>query len=675
MVSVHPRRALRSACVFSCLSFMPFVALAEEASPPAEPPPLTTVVTATRGTPIGESAAATTVLLPREVRASPGRAFDEVLRSVPAVSLPRSDSRALHPTAQSVSLRGVGRGRTLVLLDGVPLNDPFGGWIQWNKLPRSQLERVETVFGATSNLYGSLAMGGVIQAFTRPVSRPRLVIEGDYGNGDTPHLALFGAMKLGEDGSVGLSADVFRSDGHPVVSRAFAGAVDRPAGFESQNVGARGAWSTHWGELWATANYFREERSAGTELTGNRQWTADAATGLHAALGEGQLELQLFGGAQRFHNENSRVDATRSSELRALSQEIPVAHLGGSALWSTRLGERQTLALGVDSRFVDAVNREEVFDASGAFTGVRSAAGRQVIAGVFGDWSIRPIEVLTVSAGLRADAWWNIDGRQVSLDGVETRFQERRDLALSPRVTAVLRTAPSLAFRAAAYSGFRAPNLNELYRGYFAGRVLVTPNPQLGAERLVGGELGADWDVVRGARVALTAFASQTYDRIEQTTIDPLTRQRRNIAEAQAAGAELQLNVRLLPQLRLSGGYALTLSRISSFPESVELVGKQLPNTPVHSAAATLKWTDPRLVDATLRVRAEGRAFADERNDFALPAFAVVDLSVSRSVVEHVELFASMANVLDAEVMTDRNQTMERVGAPRTVWGGFRVEY
>jgi iron complex outermembrane receptor protein len=518
-------------------------------------------------------------------------------------------------------------------------------------------------------------MGGVVQAFTRPTTDPRLAVEGDYGNADAPHLALFGATPIGERAAVSLSADVYRSDGYRLVSSAFAGPVDLPAPFESQNVGAKGSWSTGWGELWAVANYFREERSAGTAITENRQWTADAATGLRARVGAGELDLQLFGGAQRFHNSNSRVDAARASEVPALTQQIPVGHLGGSALWSVKPVDRQTLTIGVDSRYVDATNLEQVFDATGAPIGERSAAGRQLIAGVFGEWSAQPVEALTVSAGLRADGWWNFDGRAVAISGASTGFEDRRDLALSPRVTAILRAGPRLAFRAAGYTGFRAPNLNELYRGYFSGGVQITPNPELGAERLLGGELGTDWDVAPGARLAVTAFANQTSDRIEQTTIDERTRQRRNIAEAQAAGAELQLRVRLLQRLRLSGGYALTLSRISRFPERPELEGRQLPNTPVHAGTATLQWTNPALFDATVRVRAESRAFADERNAFQLPGFAAVDLTVSRRMWDHAELYASVANAFDAEIVTDRNETIERVGAPRAVWAGFRVEY
>ena len=364
MGSLPPRRAMRSACVLSCLSFG--LAFAEETPAAAPPEPsLSTVVTASRGAPVGESAVATTVLLPREVRAAPGRAFDEVLRSVPGVSLPRSDSRALHPTGQSVSLRGVGRGRTLVLLDGLPLNDPFGGWIQWNKAPRSQLERIEAVFGATSNLYGSLAMGGVVQVFTRPSARPRLSIEADTGNADSAHLGLFGATPLGASGAVALSADVFRSDGFPTVSSAFAGPIDVPARFGSQNLGARASWSTSWGQLWAVGNYFRETRSAGTPLTDNRQWIADAAAGLESQVAGGSLDLRLFGGGQRFSNANSRVDAGRVSEVLVLRQEIPVSNLGGSALWTRTLTARQTVSVGADARFVDATNVEHLFDAGG----------------------------------------------------------------------------------------------------------------------------------------------------------------------------------------------------------------------------------------------------------------------------------------------------------------------
>src|SRR5215212_5176250 len=102
----------------------------------------------------------------RQINLSGALTIDDVLRQVPGFSLfRRSGGLSANPTSQGVSLRGVGANgasRALVLLDGVPLNSPFGGWVYWNRLPRTSIENVFVQNGGISNLYGSAALGGVI---------------------------------------------------------------------------------------------------------------------------------------------------------------------------------------------------------------------------------------------------------------------------------------------------------------------------------------------------------------------------------------------------------------------------------------------------------------------------------------------------------------------------------
>ena len=96
---------------------------------------------------------------------------DDKLRQVPGFSLlRRSGSQTANPTSQGVSLRGLGASgasRALVLVDGIPINDPFGGWIYWARVPQASLEQVQLVPGGVSALYGNDALGGVINMETR----------------------------------------------------------------------------------------------------------------------------------------------------------------------------------------------------------------------------------------------------------------------------------------------------------------------------------------------------------------------------------------------------------------------------------------------------------------------------------------------------------------------------
>src|SRR5215207_4662849 len=161
------------------------------------PPALSEQVTVTASrteTRLGETAASVVVLSSEELESTAALTPDDALRQVPGFQLfRRTGSRAANPTAQGVSLRGVGASgasRAVVLYDGVPLNDPFGGWVYWTRVPREAIGRVEVVRGGASSLYGSAALGGVVQFFPR--ARPgvrELRLELSYGSQNTPDVS------------------------------------------------------------------------------------------------------------------------------------------------------------------------------------------------------------------------------------------------------------------------------------------------------------------------------------------------------------------------------------------------------------------------------------------------------------------------------------------------------
>src|SRR4051812_20143550 len=139
-------------------------------------------VTATGvATRLADTTAAVTVLDDGELLRTPALTLDDALRTVPGFTLfRRSGSRTANPTTQGPSLRGVGgsgASRALVLADGVPINDPFGGWVAWGRVPRLALAQVEVLRGGASDLYGTGALTGVVQLLRRQASAPALSAE------------------------------------------------------------------------------------------------------------------------------------------------------------------------------------------------------------------------------------------------------------------------------------------------------------------------------------------------------------------------------------------------------------------------------------------------------------------------------------------------------------------
>src|SRR5438034_1542046 len=158
---------------------------------------------------VSETPASVTVISGDAMRNFPAQTVDDLLRQVPSFSLfRRSSSLVTHPTAQGVSLRGIGpsgASRALVLMDGVPINDPFGGWVQWGRLPPLGIAQIEVMRGGGSALWGSGALGGVINVLPRRPTERSLTFATSFGSLDTRRFDLYatevqGPLRLSVEG-------------------------------------------------------------------------------------------------------------------------------------------------------------------------------------------------------------------------------------------------------------------------------------------------------------------------------------------------------------------------------------------------------------------------------------------------------------------------------------------
>ena len=234
----------------------------DDDTPATEPPAYseTVVVTATRDEEaIVNSVALVTALDADDLAESPGALVDETLARVPGFGLFRRNTSLIShpPTTTGVSLRGLGpsgASRSLVLWDGIPLNDPFGNWVYWNRLPTLLLDRIEVARGGASPLYGSSALGGTIQLFSKspaPLFQAR-ARAGELGLRDGEVLA---SHRAGDFGFVG-AAWVFDSEGYHRIREAERGFVDEPAGVAFRS--AAGPDRDRPGPF--RPNYYREDR-------------------------------------------------------------------------------------------------------------------------------------------------------------------------------------------------------------------------------------------------------------------------------------------------------------------------------------------------------------------------------------------------------------------------------
>jgi outer membrane receptor protein involved in Fe transport len=638
-------------------------------------------VTATREeSRVADAPASVAVLSSAALDAVASPAVDDALRQVAGFSLfRRSGSRFANPTSQGLSLRGLGASgasRALVLVDGVPQNDPFGGWVYWSRLPREAVERLEVQRGGASDLYGSSALGGVVQVVSRPLASGPAV-EGELSGGSlgTFDGSWSGRATRGEWGAR-LAAQAFRTAGYVPVAEEDRGPVDTEA--SSRHAGAsllverrRGAH-----RVFAGAQAFGEARENGTPLQTNDTRVFGGSLGADGG-GASPWSARAWGQGQVYKQAFSSIAADRTREDLTRQQRVPASSLGASLQRARSLGARHRLLAGVEGSVVDGTTEETVFT-RGAPTSLVEAGGTARSAAAFVQDLVQAHPRLLLTGSVRADGWWLRDGktRTTPLSGApgsETVYEDRGEWAASPRLGVLFRATRAVSLVGSGYGAFRAPTLNELYRSFRLGDTLTLANAQLGPERLWGGEGGVR--VASGPfALRLTVFDTSVHDAVANVTVATapglVTRQRQNVARVRARGAEAEGELRPAARVVLSAGYAFTDSRVTSFPGEPALEGRRVAQVPRHQATFQARHDGSWRLG--LQVRFTGQAWDDDRNTLSLDPAWQVDARAGRALPGGVELFVAGENLLDAEIVTARSPAAS-LAPPRTLRAGVRL--
>jgi outer membrane receptor protein involved in Fe transport len=621
---------------------------------------------------------------------SAGPTLDAALRRAPAFSLfRRSDSLSANPTAQGVSLRGVGpsgASRSLVLLDGVPLSDPFGGWVAWNSVPLLSLAGAEIRPGGGSAAWGNAALGGVIALVSRePAGEPggdaRLTL-GDRGHRSGE--AWLHSQSPTLSASVALRAVDLA--GHQPLQPPDRGAVDRPLSVRAQasqvRLGTRlGGTVAHLG-----LRHFTEERGNGTVGQGNTSRMSGASLALGGRRNPVDWRSIAYVQSQSFSSRFTTVAAGRGSELPANDQfAVPASAWGGSLTIAGSAG-RNRLTGGLDFRRVRGETREDYLFAAGSFTRRRYAGGGQSSLGAFTGLEAQVGEALGVLAQARVDRWAQTDGRRREVAIAEgtlqrdERFASRSGLLADGTIEARWKPGPGVtSYRASAYSAHRLPSLNELYRPFRVGPVSTEANPALRVERLRGGEIGAELEF-EDWRFSASAFGNELRDAVGNVTLpaDPTsaTRQRLNLDRVQVVGAEAAVLGRLGRDVRLEAAVLLSSGQVVRALVQPALEGLRLAQAPrlTFSASASGRVADQ--TELFLRGRWSSRQFEDDENRLPLAAAGTLDLAVERRITRRTVLRIDLDNLLDADVPVGRTGGGPTAYAsPRSIRGSVRIDW
>jgi outer membrane receptor protein involved in Fe transport len=631
------------------------------------------------------------VTLPRE-RLETAQRLEDVLRDVPGFQLfRRSDARTANPTSQGATLRALGgnaSSRALLLLDGVPQTDPFGGWVSWPAYDPRRLGSVRVTRGGGSGANGPGALAGTIELESAgPVVSRGAAGEILYGSRDSVDAHAGLGLGLGS-GFLALSGAYGRGDGFIPVVRRNRGPADRTSPYRQASLALRAVAPLPGGiELQASGLGFYDKRERGTAFSGIVTKGADAALRLVGRRWSALAYVQTRG----FYNSFAALDAARAAATRtSLQYDVPSTGLGARVEWRPLVASAVELRLGADARDTRGVTRELFTYAAGQPTRRRIAGGETLTAGAFAEaaWRGGP---LTLTAGGRVDRW-TISGGRLEERALATQalltddhYPDRSGWEPTGRAGLAWRPAPGLTVRAAAYLGWRLPTLNELYRPFRAGADATAANPDLDPERMKGAEAGAEWRPAPGARIGVTLFANRLEDAIANITMGqgPGTfpgvgfvaaggayRRRGNLDAVDATGLEVDGEIARGPW-RLSGGWSLVDAEVSARGAAAPLDGLRPAQTPRQTFTSTVAWRRGGAA-ASVTARYVAGQYEDDLNRQKLRGAFTLDADARVPVAEGIAVEARVENLADEEVQATLGAggVVERA-TPRTVWIGL----
>ena len=645
--------------------------------------------------PLGDEAYDIVTLDRDRLTGSASDRLDEILRSVPGFQLfRRSDARSANPTSQGATLRALGgnaSSRALLLLDGVPQTDPFGGWISWPAYDPNRLGQIRVARGGGTGANGPGALAGTI-ALSSAAPDQLAAFNGDlaYGSRDSFDARLAGAGAIGST-FVSLAGNLARGDGFAPVIASQRGPVDRASPYAQASLAARALVPLAGAELQLSGLAFTDRRERGLDFTRIRTVGGD----LSARFVGPRYSALFYRQQRRFENRFASANPVRTLVTPTLDQfAVPSHGTGGAIEVRPVQTDRAELRLGADARRTVGESRELFTFVAGNPTRRREAGGRTLTYGAFVEGSVKPRDTLTLTGGARLDHWTISEGRlreTLLASGASlasTDFDDRNGSRPTARAGIAWRPAGAITLRGAAYLGWRLPTLNELYRPFRLGPDATAANPDLDPERLEGFEAGIDYRPLSAARVGVTLFANRLEGAIANVTLarGPGVfpgvgfvsaagefRQRQNLDAVISRGAEFDASL-TLRSWALALGYAYSNAKVHASAAALPLDGLRPAQTPRHSGSATLGWSPGNGTRASLSARFVGAQFEDDLNRQRLRDALTLDASASLPLAPWLTLEARAENLADARVEAGvtSDGIVERA-TPRTLWLGVSL--
>lgn len=599
--------------------------------------------------PLSRTPDSVTVIDGREIEARQQFTLSSALRSVPGLVLQQNGGPG---TVTSLFTRGGESDFTLVLVDGIRAN-AFGGGLDLSQVPLEDIERVEVVRGPQSALYGSDAIGGVVQVITRSGGEPSARAQVETGSRDMRRVA---AATTGEINGVRWQAGgQYFEDAGFTGTAANGQAVSNDDGSQGEATASLG-WrhAANGSDVQGSIHYLDTDRGSpgpyGSDPANRYAGVNTVSRTATTRVGGGVRWMQPWFGASSRVRQRVDVDAA-DYDLHFTSE------FGPSDGYTQRTHARVQTDVAASSAFGFSGGFEWLGERGGS-TFITSGASsletpvERGVLGIFGEgrWTT---DRATISAGLRGERI-----TRAALPGDPLAFQPRPDFpeeavnSVNPKLAGSYAVAAGTRLRAAFGTGIRPPDAFE---------IAFTDNAGLKPERSTSAELGITQSLAKSAvQFNATAFFNDYTDLIIAVgrTFSGVSRWRTdNISNARARGGEFSAAWRMTPSVDVRGSYTLldteilAVSGASSAPAPYA-VGDPLLRRPRHAGSIDATWTHQRAsAFAQLQMRGETLdaepAFGPAGGLYTNPGHTVFNLGGAWRPVKAVEVFARVLNLFD----------------------------
>jgi outer membrane receptor protein involved in Fe transport len=654
---------------------------------------LDTVVVSTTRTeiPLFDAPQSVTVLTSEEIMASPFDRVEDIVRSVPGIYNFRHYGLQTNGIVSPLSMRGVGKNRVLLLVDGVPQNDNFNNaiaWVGWGYIPKETIERIEIVRGPTSALYGSEGLGGVIHIITKkPNLQSQTSIRGEGGTAGTIGFHGFHNQKINDLGFM-IAGGFEDSDGWYMVED------PEPYNIKRYREVKKGLGKVTYdlspsSDLSFAALYFDQDAGQGREF-------------FHNDLQLDQYWLNYTQKSETFGLKGlvylNRADKTAFQDTANNNYTSPFRDekFKGTYTWGADLQGTlfnwKPVQLTFGTAFKEANwDYDEDYPGSDRDGG---AKGKQQFVSPFANADFRFLdESLIVNLGARYDWIRTSDGANWDTAASAGKPPYRNDFnsntegSFTPKLGIAWHPDEKTTLRASGGKGFRAPSLFELYKVHVrgGGTYYREANPDLDPEEIWSYDVGAERFLLDNLWGRLTFYQSFAKDYIGDRLIGTgsfaggRTRfeyQLDNISEVDIHGIETELQWYPLNALTLFANYTYNISKVEKDDNNAALEGNYLPNDPRHNFHAGIRYQNPDLINISLIANYYADIYYDNENTLKTSDYFTMDVAVSRRFLDHFTVYANVENIFDKEYPIFLSPSSGDTIAPGIIFtGGLKFEF